>query len=76
LKDEQFLANPFNVIDYLSDWFGWFLGVGHDANRLLFCAGEVGTLTVRTPPLNGEGMSGLGYRGGATMEIHFTQVGS
>jgi len=53
LKDEQFFANPFNVIDYLSDWFGRFLGVGHDVNRLLSCAGKVGTLAVRTQPLFG-----------------------
>jgi hypothetical protein len=54
LKDEQFLANPFNVIDYLADWFGWFVDVGHGANRLLFCGGKVGTLAVRITPLFSE----------------------
>jgi hypothetical protein len=44
LKDEQFLANLFNVIDYLADWFGVVVDVGHDANRLLFCGRKVGTL--------------------------------
>jgi hypothetical protein len=51
LKDEQFLANPFNVIDYLADWFGWFVDVGHDASRLLFCGRKVGTLAIRITPL-------------------------
>jgi hypothetical protein len=51
LKDEQFLANPFNVINYLSDGFRRFLGVSHDANRLLFCARKFGTLAVRITPL-------------------------
>jgi hypothetical protein len=48
LQVQQFLANPFNVIDYLSDWFGRFLGVGHDADKLLVCAEKVGTLEVIT----------------------------
>jgi hypothetical protein len=43
LKDEQFLANLFNVIDYLADWFGWFVDVGHDAERILFCVRKVGS---------------------------------
>jgi hypothetical protein len=51
LKDEQFLANLFNVIDFLADWFGWFVDVGHDANKLLFWAEKVGTLAVRIMPL-------------------------
>jgi hypothetical protein len=51
LKDEQFLANLFNVIDYLADWFGCFVDVGHDAGRLLFCGKKIGTLAVRIMPL-------------------------
>jgi hypothetical protein len=39
------------VVDYLADWFGWFIKVGHDADRLLFCGGKVGTVAVRIRPL-------------------------
>jgi len=36
LKDEQFLAKLFKAVDYLSDWFGRFIGAAHDASRILF----------------------------------------
>jgi hypothetical protein len=39
LKDEQFLAKLFKAVDYLSDWFGWFIGAAHDASRILFVEG-------------------------------------
>ena len=39
------------MIDYLADWFGWFIDVRHDANRVLFRSGNVGTVAVRTTPL-------------------------